>query len=499
MRRWTAARRAMFTILLLVAPASQAPAIIRVNVSLAMIYKSSRGIIIAKVGSVDAAKKEARLRDAVTIEELGKKVLLPRDRTLALDLSGDASLARRLREGEPAVIFVGRRGGAIHVANAWFKASPRTGGGWRIIQRYAIARTFPGTTPSLIRALLKLRAGKAPLVDAVMHHTWHGSHKLQVLDVKAKAMASADADGDGRADLAVVTDRDVRFYVGAGARKAFTEATGQWGLAGATARQVGFADANGDRKPDLLLDELYLNNGSRFTRSKAGIRLSKRDVLAVALMDATGNRKPDALVLGRDGAMTIYRNLGKDAAWPPLPPRPIWKGGDPPLAAHIGDWGDDGSPHILVIRASGLTRYSLAGKAADLERLTGTKPMYRGKPRYFPMNDFLASAAWDRSGGDGNLDLHVVTRKGKPRDLELIGRGHGAFFLNGEAGTWIIVKRHPKDRGRRFQPRVAAMAPADMYQDGSSEMLILEEDGTLWQKDSPIYVRGKPIEQWQER
>ena len=29
--------------------------------------------------------------------------------------------------------------------------------------------------------------------------------------------------------------------------------------------------------------------------------------------------------------------------------------------------------------------------------------------------------------------------------------------------------------------------------------LVLEGDGDLWQKDSPVYVRGKPIGEWEER
>ncbi len=479
----------------LVVSAASAPAVIRVDVSLEMIYKSSKQILIAKVDSVDTAGKKAQLRDSVTLEELGKKVLLPRDRRLVLDIGADAPLAGRLKQGDPVVLFAGRRGGAVHAADAWFRAAP-DGAGWRIVERYDIARTFPGTTPSLIRALLKVRAGQAPLVDAVMHHTWHDDYKLQTLDVRAKAMTSADVDGDGKADLVIATDKGVHLYRGAGARAAFTEATAKWGLAGATARQVAFADVNGDHKPDLLLDELYLNDGSRFAPAGAGIDLCGRDVLAVALVDATADGKPDALALMCDGAMAIHANPGKTAVWPKAPQKPLWQGGDPPLAAHIGDWGDDGKPHVMVIRSSGLTRYSLTGEQADLKRLTGEEPMFRGKPRYFPMNDFLASAAWDRSGGDGNLDLHVATRRGKPYDLELVGRGHGAFFCNREAATFIRFEQG--GRIRRRQPRVVAMAPADMYGDGSLEMLVLEDSGDLWQKDSPVYVRGRPIGGWEK-
>jgi len=485
-------------LVLLVAWAKQGEAVIRVDVSLEQIYKSAQEILIARVDLADAAKAQARLSEAVTLRELGKKVLLPRDRTLTLDLAGDASLARRLRQGDPVVLFAGKSVGAVHAADAWFEATQAGGATWRILKPHTLARTFPGTTPSLIRALLKVRAGQSPLVDGVMHHTWHGDYKLQTLDAKARAMAADDADGDRKADLVVATDEGVRFYRGAGPKQPFTDATAQWGLAGATGRRIAFADANGDRKPDLLLDELYLNDGARFTRSKAAISLRDRDILAVALMDATADGKPDALVLTREGMMAIYENPGKDAPWPQKERKAVWQGGEPPLAAHIGDWGDDGTPHVMVIRASGLTRYSLAGEAADLKRLTGEEPVFRGKPRYFPMTDYLASAAWDRSGGDGNLDLLVATRSGVPRDLELVGRGHGAFFLNTEARVAIVVPQEGR-RPRQFQPRVAAMAPADMYGDGSFEMLVLEENGDLWQKDSPVYVRGKPISEWEQR
>ena len=103
------------------------------------------------------------------------------------------------------------------MAGGWFEASPRAGAdGWNIVKPYNLARTFPGTTPSLIRALMLIRAGEAPMLDKVMHHTWHGEFKLQQLPAEASAMASTDVDGDGKADLLTITNRRVRFYRGNG-------------------------------------------------------------------------------------------------------------------------------------------------------------------------------------------------------------------------------------------------------------------------------------------
>ena len=468
--------------LLLALSATPAPAIIRVDVPLGQVYGSAKQILVAKVASVDIGANVAKLNEVVGLDELSTHLKV-KDRTLSLDLSGDSSLARRLRQGAPVVIFVGRRGGAIHAAGGWFQTSPRTAAtDWKTVKPYKLAQTFPGTTPSLIRALMLIRAGESPILDKVMHHTWHGEFKLQQLPVTASEMAAADANGDGKADLLIITDKGVRFYQGSGPKQAFTEATDSSGLGGVPARQAFYADVNGDTKPDLLLDALYLNNGSRFVRSQAGVDLRRQDVLAVGLMDVTGDGQPEALVLQRDGTVTVSRNPGKDVAWARLLQKRIWTNGDPPLAAHFGAWGEGKTPHVMVVRESGLTRYSLSGEAADLNRLIGFTPMNQGKPRHFPMPDFLASAAWDRNGGDGHLDLLVASKRGRPVDLEIIGRGHGAFFWNIEGRvSWRPLRD------------TVAMTGADMYGDGSQELLLLERDGTLWQKDSPVHVGGKPI------
>jgi len=101
----------------------------------------------------------------------------------------------------------------------------------------------------------------------------------------------------------------VQFYSGNGPKQAFTEATDSSGLGGVGARQASFADVNGDAKPDLLLDSLYLNNGSQFARCQAGIDLRQLDVLAVALMNVAGDSQPEALALERDGTLYIGSGL----------------------------------------------------------------------------------------------------------------------------------------------------------------------------------------------
>jgi hypothetical protein len=132
----------------------------------------------------------------------------------------------------------------------------------------------------------------------------------------------------------------------------------------------------------------------------------------------------------------------------------------------------------------------MEGEGADFQRLTGiAEPQFRGQPRHFPIDDFRASVAWDRNGGDGHLDLLIATRRGGAHDLELIGRGHGAFFHNTEGRVAVPLKGKP----RAHSPKTLAMAPADMDGNGMQAMLILEENGDLWVNPSPFYSRGSPL------
>jgi hypothetical protein len=466
--------------------ASPVSAVIKADLPLSQVYKSADDIITAKVEAVDAEKNLARLDHAVAFSELSKGRLGgTTKRSLVLQLDPEKTLAGKLAKGDAVVIFVAQKTGAIHVGDSWFLAQPATAPNWRLLSKQNLGTTFPGSTPSLIRALLELRAEKAPIVDLVNHHTWFGEQYIvQKLDVKVKAMASADVNGDKKADLLLVSDKGMRFYEGGGLHKPFEEATAKVGLASASARQIAFADVNGDGSADVLLDELYLNQGGKFVPSKSGIDLKSLDVLAVALMDANGDQRPDALVLTRDGILTIHENPGKDAAWKSSS-KIIWKSSEPPFAAHIGLWGDDGKPHVMAIEKRGPIRYSLAGESADFKRLTGIDvPTSLGTP-ILPLDGFRASVAWDRAGGDGHLDLLIAKGKGA---IELIGRGHGAFFHNRESR--VTGSRN----GKRFEPKVAAMAPADMSGNGSTWLLLLEENGDLWARHSPHVVMGKAID-----
>ncbi|MFN4261623.1 MAG: hypothetical protein ACK4RK_20250 [Gemmataceae bacterium] len=165
---------------------------IKADLPLSQVYKSADDIITAKVESIDAEKNIARLGQAVAFSELSKGRLgRAAERALVLQLDSEKSLAGKLAKGDAVVIFVTKKVGAVHIGDSWFLAEPATSPNWRLTAKQNLGTTFPGTTPSLIRALLELRAEKSPIVDMVMHHTWHGDqYVVQKLNVAVKAMAS---------------------------------------------------------------------------------------------------------------------------------------------------------------------------------------------------------------------------------------------------------------------------------------------------------------------
>jgi hypothetical protein len=298
-------------------------------------------------------------------------------------------------------------------------------------------------------------------------------------------MIAGDVSGDKKPDVLIATSKGVRFYLGGGSAAPVTDATKEWGLTNALASQAAFGDVDGDSKLDLLLDAmLWLNTGSSFVEAKKALTpLENGQPLALALADINDDKKLDALVLHKDGRLQVFENAGRtDQPWK-MQVRQLWSKDESPLAAHFGPFGDNGKLHVLVIWPNDIVRFGLhddSGPPMDYRRLTGRSR----EARYFPIKDFAASAPIDLNGGDGRLDLFIATRQGKPRDICLMNRGHGAFWPNNEAGR-------PKGLVKK-NVFPAAMTAADMRGSGSWEMLVLTSTGELFQVDSPPYKKGKP-------
>ena len=243
-------------------------------------------------------------------------------------------------------------------------------------------------------------------------------------------------------------------------------------------------DVNGDGKVDLLLgNEIYLNVGKKFSAAGAKLAIpSGARVLAAALSDLTGDGKPDALVLLANGQLLAFENpgtAGAAGAWKAITPLELFKpDAGEPLAGAIGDFGDDGTPHALVVRANGITRYPIASKGeapADYTRLCGQILAYSSKGLADHLKD--AAAVVIDINGDHRPDLLLACPDGS---VLMVNRGFGTFLpLPNPAAVLYPAAGQPK-------PLItidahSLQAAADLSGDGLEHLLALSPDGKLFE------------------
>jgi hypothetical protein len=462
--------------------AAPAVAVIKVDMPVSKIYETSQAVAVGIVDRVNAENHvlEVKVRETLKGTPVGQR--------FRVQVLGPADLFGRVAAGQPIALFVGKvRGGAIavvHLADTWLLANRLPGAEpplWRIMQLHNDARqAFPGRTAALLTLLQEMKAGKPTILDKLEQAPFTAARQVARLNVTRPAwLLAADFSGDKKAGLLVGTAAGTRLFLSS--PDGYADVTQQWGAprGGGDYRAAG--DVNGDGKLDLLLDDtLWINNGRRFTPAKtAGLALpQKAHPLAAALVDVTGHGRPDVIFLAANGELRIYENPGSpDTPWRAQPPRMLWPAGEPPIAAEIGNFGDSGGPCALVVRENGITRYGLRpgdAAAADFARLTGTEfSRYSGK---FPAGLKNARVAGLDVNGDGRRDLFVL---GQTSGLLLVNRGFGAFLADADAGG-VFTAPGPNPPPLRLAPS-AVWAPAVFAEDRCEGLLVLTEDGVLFQ------------------
>jgi len=459
-----------------------ARAVIRVDITVSKIYDSSKTVV---VGTVAAVNPDHRVLD-VKVTETAKGES-PGER-VRVQIVSPEGLLKKVAAGQPAVLFVAEEKGAsmalVHLADTWLMAQAVPDAQppvWRVVQVYDGKQTFPGRTAAIVRLAAELKAGKPTLLDKVEANFFHGGiRELAKLGLaKPILLAAADVNGDRRADLVVVAGGGTHLMLAAGA--GYQDATPKWGLGGASGRAAAFGDVNGDGRPDLLIgQEIYINDGQKF--APAGAQLQLPDgvkPLAAALADATGDGKPDALVLLADGRLLVFENPGAtDKPWSQQTPRALWQEKETALAGAIGDFGDNGKPHVMAVRPGGIVRYALdagGGPPADFERLTGEKPPHVATAEGLKN---VVAAALDYNG-DRRPDFLLVAEGGS---LLLVNRGFGAFLAAGDAGA-ALVSTAERPVPFKLSP-ATPIAQADMHGDGIDDLLVITEDGRLFEADN---------------
>ena len=488
--------------------------IIKPDTSMKLVYGMCGQVISGEITAVDSSKRAIQVKVVKASSprkiKLGEKWGYAKAPAgpITVELAEPSDLVGRVARGKPVLIFVGRRGAAIHLADGWLKAT-QAGASWKTTGALKLNTTFPGRTALLAEYIGELMAGKDTMVARVNHHTMNGGWKPRAnLGIKGKAMAVGQVDGDKRPDLLVVTSAGgVKLYKDVGGAGALKDVSGVCGLAGATAGRAVFGDFNADGKDDLLLDKLWINTGGKFVASKAGVNLKGRDVLDVAMGNANGDKHTDAVAILKTGELLVFANPGKAGqAWP-VKSVSLWKSDEPVLAAHLAYWMRWGDPSVMAIRKDDLTHYELDGTATvGCMRLTGKPPMtnkhLRDRPNnvaWFPVLDYMCSGVMDNNGGDGRPDLVMATHKSKKgHDLVVQNFGFGRFFINHEGHIAIEHRRRRGQpaafKGRGKTPVVAFASSYDINPAWSiSSILALLEDGRLFIGDSVACHRGRPI------
>jgi len=465
---------------------SPAAAVIKVEMPVSKIYGTSKAVYIGKVENVTAAGRlvDVSVTSVLRGQSPGEK--------LRVQIVSPAKLIQKVASAQPMLLFVGKaRGGSmavLHLADTWLlakripKSSPQV---WRVVQRHNAKQTFPGRTVALLRLVREIAVGKGTILDrseaAFFRSSVRKIAKLSVQNAKWILAADFDRNRDRKPELLIGTaGGGVKLMLATDG--GYTDATAEWGLDAATGSGYRAMSPEGyNRRSNLLLGEtLWMNRGKKFVAARQSPPVPKKGVpLAAALADVNRDGRGDAVFLTAGGELHVVAapSSSRDKEWRILPVKTLWKSDEAPVLAEFGDWGDNGRLHVIAVRPSGITRYSLdaaGGPPADFERLTGVN-LKRYYERYRDGFKNVLAVALDVDGNN-RRDLLAVCDTG---GMLLVNRGFGTFLCDYDAGGEIAP--HAKTPAKFKVTPQTPWTAVDMNRDGWDDLLVLTADGTLYE------------------
>jgi len=473
--------------------AGESQAVIQVKMPVSKIYGTSKAVY---VGSVSAVTPASRLVDVkVTSTFRGDSP----GEAIRIQILSPADLVGKIAKGAPVAVFVGKaRGGSMaimHIADTWLlakRAGTSTPQIWRVVQKHNAKQTFPGRTTALVSLVKQIAAGKSPILDSTDVAFFRSPlRKIAKLNVtNARWILASDAYSGGVHRLLVGTDKSVRLFVSG--KEGYTEQTEKWGLESGPVAWRAMGDFDRDGKFDYVFGATILLTGG-----------GKPAVIKVPLAALPTSDKPLAVSVERIGSSYSKLRLaahflsagGKLQSFTqaksgkPLtaaPARQLWPAASPAISAEFGNFGDIPGRHVLAVRQSGVTRYSLEaadGAPADFERLTGVnlKKYYERYADGFK-NPFVTALDVN---GDNRRDMLIVCDTG---GMLMVNRGYGTFLCDYDSGGELAT--HPKAAPKLKLTAQTPWTAADLHRDGLDDLLVLTADGTLYEASNK--PRPKP-------
>jgi len=295
---------------------------------------------------------------------------------------------------------------------------------------------------------------------------------------RAVAAAFGDFDNDGRLDLYVATTRRAALFRNEGSGR-FRDVAASTGLAdsapppASTGAKALFVDFDHDGDLDLVLaagagTRAYRNNlDGTFSELAAQMGLAAGASRDVAFGDFDGDGRTDLVVVGTDGRIRLFHNLGQGRFEDLTATSGLAVAGRAGAVA-VGDYDNDGFLDLFVTSLDG------AEPVLYHNRGDGTfEPDARtGELRRALRGVAGLDAAFFDFDNDGRLDLIVVGKPAAPAAPD----GRGVFLFRNDATrgfedySTILPASDSLRAGR-------AVAVADYDQDGDLDLIVVGWDG----------------------
>jgi hypothetical protein len=473
-----------------------ASAVIQVKMPVSRIYGTSKAVYIGSVSDLTPTSRLVNVKITSTLrgESPGEAI--------RIQIVTPAGLIAKVAKDAPVVLFVGKaRGGTmaiLHLADTWLlakRASSAKPQLWRVVQKHDAKQTFPGRTAALVSIVKKVAAGEKPILDSTDVAFFRSPlRKIAKLDVtNPRWIIASDAGRSRTHHLLVGTDKNIRRFTSG--KEGYTDTTEKWGLESGPVAWRASLDLDHDGRMDYIFgDTILLDSRTKTQTIKLPLaKLASGDkplaaTVAYVRGQRSGSRKLAAYFLSASGKLQEFRQSSSGKPWETVAARQLWPADTPVVAAAFGNFGDTGSPSVLAVRQSGVTRYSLdptGGAPADFERLTGVnlKKYYERYADGFK-NPLITTLDVN---GDKRLDMLIICDTG---GMLMVNRGYGTFLCDYDSGGEIAV--HPKAQPKL---KITAQTPwtsIDLHRDRQDDLLILTADGTLYElSNKPRPKSGK--------